>query len=215
MLGASRNFTAAAIRLAGHGQNPTMTTMKKTAITIVGVTTAGGSNQNFLRVFSSTNQQQQQQQQQHEQTNRNGNKHFVYAAAAVGAAATVAAATTTTVTMMDQRRRIQPHYPQPDTMVPSPIEAPTTLPQKPTVNSPPKRPDLPVFSRDEVAEHCDEDSLWYTFRGYVCVCVCVCICYICFLFPGRDVCKLNSCFFSSHFIDGFTHASYATVACTT
>ena len=167
MLGASRNFGATAIRLAG--QNPPM--MKRAAIKIVG-TTAGGSNLSFLRVFSSTNQQQQQQQQ-YEQTNRNGNKHFFYAAAAVGAAAATAAAATTTVTMMDQRRRIQPHYPQPDTMVPSPIEAPTTLPQKPTVNSPPKRPDLPIFSREEVAEHCDEDSLWYTFRGYVCVPVCI------------------------------------------
>lgn len=36
-----------------------------------------------------------------------------------------------------------------------------------TSNRPPARPDLPVISLDEVAEHCDEDSLWYTFRGAV------------------------------------------------
>ena len=34
-------------------------------------------------------------------------------------------------------------------------------------NNPPKRPDLPTIPLDEVAEHCDEDSLWYCFRGAV------------------------------------------------
>ena len=34
-------------------------------------------------------------------------------------------------------------------------------------NNPPKRPDLPIIPLEEVAEHCDEDSLWYTFRGAV------------------------------------------------
>ena len=31
-------------------------------------------------------------------------------------------------------------------------------------NYPPPRPDLPTFTMEEVAEHADEDSLWYTFR---------------------------------------------------
>jgi hypothetical protein len=31
-------------------------------------------------------------------------------------------------------------------------------------NYPPARPDLPTYSMEEVAEHADEDSLWYTFR---------------------------------------------------
>lgn len=34
-------------------------------------------------------------------------------------------------------------------------------------NYPPPRPDLPVYTMEEVAEHADEDSLWYTFRGGV------------------------------------------------
>lgn len=34
-------------------------------------------------------------------------------------------------------------------------------------NLPPPRPDLPTISLEDVAEHCDEDSLWYTFRGAV------------------------------------------------
>jgi Cytochrome b5-like Heme/Steroid binding domain len=35
------------------------------------------------------------------------------------------------------------------------------------LNQPPPRPDLPTISLEEVAEHCDESSLWYTFRGAV------------------------------------------------
>ena len=31
-------------------------------------------------------------------------------------------------------------------------------------NQPPPRPDLPTYTMEEVAEHADEDSLWYTFR---------------------------------------------------
>jgi hypothetical protein len=34
-------------------------------------------------------------------------------------------------------------------------------------NIPPPRPDLPIIPLDEVADHCDENSLWYTFRGAV------------------------------------------------
>jgi len=43
----------------------------------------------------------------------------------------------------------------------------TTDPSKSDFNRPPPRPDLPTFGLDEVAEHCDEESLWYTFRGGV------------------------------------------------
>ena len=39
--------------------------------------------------------------------------------------------------------------------------------QPSTFNQPPPRPDLPTYSLEEVAEHCDEESLWYTFRGGV------------------------------------------------
>ena len=41
---------------------------------------------------------------------------------------------------------------------PIPVEDPNTVPS---------RPDLPTIPLEEVAEHCDEDSLWYTFRGGV------------------------------------------------
>ncbi len=34
-------------------------------------------------------------------------------------------------------------------------------------NTPPPRPDLPTISLEDVAEHCDEAGLWYTFRGAV------------------------------------------------
>jgi hypothetical protein len=40
--------------------------------------------------------------------------------------------------------------------------------QKPLIkeeNDPAPRPDLPTIPLEEVAEHCEEDSLWYTFRG--------------------------------------------------
>ena len=34
-------------------------------------------------------------------------------------------------------------------------------------NDPPTRADLPTISLEDVAEHADEESLWYTFRGGV------------------------------------------------
>lgn len=34
-------------------------------------------------------------------------------------------------------------------------------------NDPPPRPDLPVIPLEEVAEHADEESMWFTFRGAV------------------------------------------------
>lgn len=34
-------------------------------------------------------------------------------------------------------------------------------------NTPPPRPDLPTIPLEEIAEHNDEDSMWYTFRGAV------------------------------------------------
>ena len=34
-------------------------------------------------------------------------------------------------------------------------------------NIPPKRPDLPTIPLEQVAEHCEEGDMWYTFRGAV------------------------------------------------
>ena len=73
-----------------------------------------------------------------------------------------AATTAGTVTFLDAQNS---HYPQPEAMTPD--KTPTSLPKASLINTPPKRPDLPIFTREEVSEHCDEDSLWYTFRGGV------------------------------------------------
>ena len=94
-------------------------------------------------------------------------------AAAAAAATGLSLAGAASVTLMEANRKkkrnaITSHYPQPASMVPSPDSGtPTTIPKPSQINSPPPRPDLPIFSRDEVAEHCDEDSLWYSFRGGV------------------------------------------------
>mmetsp|Transcript_30225 Transcript_30225/g.50206 ORF Transcript_30225/g.50206 Transcript_30225/m.50206 type:complete len:397 (-) Transcript_30225:86-1276(-) len=94
-----------------------------------------------------------------QRTDDSGSGSFFFrAAVAIGAGAMTA----TSVTMMDARRKS--HYPQSPAMVPSPTY---TVREMPRVNSPPPRPDLPIYTRDEVAEHCDQDSLWYTFRGAV------------------------------------------------
>lgn len=58
-------------------------------------------------------------------------------------------------------------------------------------NNPPPRPDLPIYTMEEISEHTEEDSMWFTFRGGVYdmtpfaqghpggfpvrVCVCVCV----------------------------------------
>jgi cytochrome b involved in lipid metabolism len=36
-----------------------------------------------------------------------------------------------------------------------------------SLNQPPPRPDLPTIPLEEVNDHCDEESLWYTYRGAV------------------------------------------------
>lgn len=72
----------------------------------------------------------------------------------------IGATTAASVTLMEPRK---PHYPQPKTMG----ENPTFIQKPPKINQPPPRPDLPTFTREQVAEHCEEDSLWYTFRGAV------------------------------------------------
>ena len=87
---------------------------------------------------------------------QNQNAHWFGALSVIGASMAIGAS----VTFLEA-----PHFSQPDGMVPT--DTPTSIKKHPAVNSPPSRPDLPVFTREEVAEHCDEDSLWYTFRGGV------------------------------------------------
>ena len=75
-------------------------------------------------------------------------------------------ATAGTVTLMEAKKKAkEPHYVQPDGMIPK--DTPIDVPQANRINQPPNRPDLPVFTIEEVAEHTDENSLWYTFRGGV------------------------------------------------
>ena len=93
-----------------------------------------------------------------------GNNHSSYGALFGLAGIVAAAATHTTVTELERRK---PHYDQPATLVPRNTSTPTSIPKDAGINQPPSRPDLPTFTREEVAEHCDEDSLWYTFRGAV------------------------------------------------
>ncbi|CAJ1943583.1 unnamed protein product [Cylindrotheca closterium] len=89
-------------------------------------------------------------------TGRNQNSYWLGALSALGASMAIGASMTLTEA---------PQFSQPDAMIP--VETPTSIKDHPTVNSPPARPDLPVFTREEVSEHSDEDSLWYTFRGGV------------------------------------------------
>jgi hypothetical protein len=59
------------------------------------------------------------------------------------------------VAFMEPAKRMQTH----------PFQRPSIAPEDP--NTPPSRPELPTIPLEEVAEHCDEDALWYTFRGAV------------------------------------------------
>ena len=85
-------------------------------------------------------------------------------------AVAVSATMGTAMAMMESpmKKNEQNRYLQLTTLYPnSTTPTPTSIPKADRVNQPAPRPDLPVFTREEVAEHCDEDSLWYTFRGAV------------------------------------------------
>jgi cytochrome b involved in lipid metabolism len=54
-------------------------------------------------------------------------------------------------------------------VVPQPAAIPNAPPAhqiKPD-NIPPPRPDLPTYTLEQVAEHADEESMWFSFRGAV------------------------------------------------
>ena len=63
----------------------------------------------------------------------------------------------TTMEAQQQQQQQQQHL--------TPMERP--LMNKEDLNHPPPRPDLPTFALEDVAEHCEDSSLWYTFRGGV------------------------------------------------
>jgi len=56
------------------------------------------------------------------------------------------------------RTRPEQKYTSPPEVKPHPIDH---------INDPPVRDDLPIIPLEEVEEHCDEDSMWFTFRGAV------------------------------------------------
>jgi cytochrome b involved in lipid metabolism len=72
-------------------------------------------------------------------------------------------ATAGTATMMEAKKH---KYPQPKEMIPSDTPV-VEVAKPPHKNQPSPRPDLPVYTQEEVSEHTDEESLWYTFRGGV------------------------------------------------
>lgn len=59
----------------------------------------------------------------------------------------------------NNRRTLPPQkYASPPAIKPHPIEG---------VNDPPQRPDLPTIPLEDVEDHCDEESMWFMFRGAV------------------------------------------------
>lgn len=81
--------------------------------------------------------------------------------AALGAAL-LGAASAGSVTLLEQKRNLpKQKYTSPN---PVPILKDTRTAE---YNTPPPRPDLPVYKLEDVAEHNDESSLWFTFRGAV------------------------------------------------
>ena len=117
----------------------------------------------------------------------------------------LSAVTATSVTLMDEQYQLQLKQPtqflKPQTMVPRKDTSPTTIPEQPRLNSPPPRPDLPIYTREEVSEHCDEDSLWYTFRGeYKLVVWFYLLLFVC---CRKTLCPSNSCFSHSSSLFSF------------
>jgi hypothetical protein len=80
-------------------------------------------------------------------------------------AAVIGALTAGTVTFTEEskyRTRPAPKYESPR---PIPVKGPES--HHSDYNEPPPRPDLPTIPLEEVREHTDEDSMWFTFRGAV------------------------------------------------
>ena len=91
-------------------------------------------------------------------------------AAAVGAATLFSAAfllaSQGTTAALEEEYKFQK---RPEQKYPSPERTPIHLKQShhSDYNDPPPRPDLPTFTLEEVAEHNDESSMYFTFRGAV------------------------------------------------
>eukprot|EP00339_Tiarina_fusa_P021654 CAMPEP_0116996322 /NCGR_PEP_ID=MMETSP0472-20121206/168_1 /TAXON_ID=693140 ORGANISM="Tiarina fusus, Strain LIS" /NCGR_SAMPLE_ID=MMETSP0472 /ASSEMBLY_ACC=CAM_ASM_000603 /LENGTH=650 /DNA_ID=CAMNT_0004694907 /DNA_START=127 /DNA_END=2076 /DNA_ORIENTATION=+ len=102
------------------------------------------------RAFAS---QANQHQQSHNKKDFNSNDGKTFAAYAGALMGLVAAGASAALMEASTSTALKPHSRDPIA-----LEDP---------NTPPPRPDLPTIPLEEIAEHCDEDSLWYTFRGAV------------------------------------------------
>ena len=102
--------------------------------------------------------------------NPSANNGINNAGAAALGAALFGASAATAVTLLEQPESSGHQYQTlPPQKYPNPEEPPIhgKASHHADFNDPPPRPDLPTYSIDDVAEHCDESSLWYTFRGAV------------------------------------------------
>ena len=88
-------------------------------------------------------------------------------AAALGAALLGASAATAVALLEESADR--KYQTLPAQKYPSPEEPPIhgSASHQADYNDPPERPDLPTISLEDLAEHCEESSLWYSFRGAV------------------------------------------------
>lgn len=98
-------------------------------------------------------------QQQHQHHDGAGYSHRHPMAVALGMAAATMMIGSASMTGTEPRQIVnKPKALQETTATIQPADA---------INQPPPRPDLPIFTREEVAEHTERESLWYTFRGGV------------------------------------------------
>ena len=115
-----------------------------------------------LATTATNNQQKVASTRGSSRFNKNGNKRQWNESLAVGAGLLGLAGAGAGVALMEAPPPTKPEVQATSKAIvsrdPIPDEA---------ANAPPSRPDLPTIPLEEVAEHCDEDSLWYTFRGAV------------------------------------------------
>lgn len=111
----------------------------------------------------------------HSHNQQNNNNHGSLFAAALLGTFSAAAATVTLLETAPPPPTTKPTKLEKETSVKAPLvqsqdsskNASTNKPGVSNKNRPPPRPDLPTYTRDQVAEHCDEDSMWFTYRGAV------------------------------------------------
>ena len=92
-----------------------------------------------------------------------GQRQSSYGPTAAMGAALFGAMTAGTMTLLEAKQKL----PKQKYTSPAPIVVHGKESHHADYNDPPPRPDLPTYKLEDVAEHCDESSLWFTFRGAV------------------------------------------------